>query len=934
LPTVPLGHAYDPLLFAGSIVVACFASYVGLQLVGRSTAVDATGASVRWLAAASAALGVGIWSMHFTGMLALRLSVPVGYDPGLTLLSMVIAVLVSLLGLSVIRREEVPLPQLAGAGVLVGLAISGMHYTGMAAMQVPGEMRYDGGLLAVSVGVAIAASWAALLLALRFRDDGTSGAERGRVAAALLMGVAISGMHYTGMAAARFEGLRPGAALPGDGLLPTDGLALGVGAGALVILGLGLAAAAVDRRLHDAYTAHLRDRTRRYEALLTEISDVVTVLGSDGSVRYESPSVERVFGHDPDGRIGRPAFEHVHPGDRDRVRAALVDGLDRVGDSATVRYRSRTGGGSWRTVEATGVVPDHPELGTVVVTRDVTDRIEAQEKYRAIFRTNPSPVSLSTGGRFVEVNDAFLELYGFSRDEVIGETPEALGMWVDPDERDRIRDALAESGAVSDREVRLRDADGEAFEALFSASAVDLAGEEHWVSVVRDIRERKRFEEALQRQGLHDQLTGLPNRTLFRDRLQHALERADREGTEVAVLSLDVDRFKAVNDSLGHAAGDAVLRSVASRLREVLRDEDTVARVGGDEFAVLLEGVAEVSGIERAAGRVRRAFERPFRAGGNEFTLTASIGAAHSASILGDPDDLVRLADAAMYRVKTPGTTDLHVFDPDRDRDVTERLQREADLERAIREDEIVVHYQPVYRLATEEIVGAEALVRWEHPERGLVSPGEFIPLAEDCGLIVPLGRRVLRLALEQTGRWRAAGLVAPDRFRVGVNLSAHEYREEDLVATLEGTASAAGVPLSMLTLEITETAAVTGRGQLQGLRKQGLRLAIDDFGTGYSSLQYLRHLDADLLKIDRSFISGLEDDDRDRVLVRAILFLARETGITVVAEGVETEGQLAWLRNQGCPEAQGYHFARPVPAARMEELLAGEPERRAAAGG
>ncbi|MFW6193165.1 MAG: EAL domain-containing protein [Gemmatimonadota bacterium] len=934
MPTVPLVHSYDPLLFVGSVVVACFASYVGLQLVGRSSALVGSEASIRWLAAASAAVGVGIWSMHFTGMLALRLSVPVGYNPGLTLLSMAIAVAVSLLGLAVIRRREVPPAQLAGAGVLMGLAISGMHYTGMAAMQVPGEMSYDGGLVAVSVAVAVTASWGALWLALTFRRDGTSAPDGGRALAGAVMGLAISGMHYTGMAAARFEEVRPGASLPEGGLIFTDGLALGVGAASMVILALGLAAVMVDRRLHDAYTAHLRDRTRRYEALLTEISDVVTVLESDGTVRYESPSVARVFGHDPDGRTGRPAFEHAHPGDADRVTAELVDGLDEAGDSATVQFRLRAGDGSWRTVEATGIVPDHPELDTVVVTRDVTDRVQMEGKYRAIFRTNPSPVSLSAEGRFVEVNDAFLELYGLSRDDVIGERPEELGLWVDGDERERIRAVLAATGSVRDREVRLRDADGEAFEALFSASAVDIAGDAYWVSVVQDIRERKRFEEALQRQALHDQLTGLPNRTLFRDRLEHALERADREGTEVAVLALDLDRFKAVNDSLGHPAGDRVLRSVASRLEEVLRDEDTVARVGGDQFAVLLEEVDSPSGIERAAERIRRAFERPFRAEGSEFTLTASIGAAHSASSSREPDDLIRLADAAMYRVKSPGSTDLHVYDPNRDRDVTERLQREAALERAIREGQIVVHYQPVYRLATEEIVGAEALVRWEHPDRGLVPPGEFIPVAEESGLIVPLGRRVLERALEQAGRWRREGLVNPGRFRIGVNLSAREYREDDLVDAVEDAAASAGVPLSMLTLEITETAAVTGRGHLQALREKGLRLAIDDFGTGYSSLQYLRHLDADVLKVDRSFISDLEDDERDQALVKAILFLARETGITVVAEGVETGDQLAWLREQGCPEAQGYYFARPVPGEEMGGLLAGSSGRRAVAGG
>jgi len=275
-----------------------------------------------------------------------------------------------------------------------------------------------------------------------------------------------------------------------------------------------------------------------------------------------------------------------------------------------------------------------------------------------------------------------------------------------------------------------------------------------------------------------------------------------------------------------------------------------------------------------------------------------------------------------MYRSKRAGGKRVHVYDPEADRDVTERLQRESALQRAIEMGELVVHFQPIVRLDTGECVGAETLVRWDRPGRGLVFPGEFIPLAEDTGLIVPLGREVLRLALERVERWREAGLVTPGRFRVGVNLSAREYQEEDLVeAVLEATGDA-GVPLEMLTLEITETIAITGRDRLRPLRERGLRLAIDDFGTGYSSLDYLRHLEADTLKVDRSFIAGLRERRRDEVIVNAILFLAREMGMDAVAEGVETGAQAAWLREAGCREAQGYHFARPGPDGELEELL------------
>jgi diguanylate cyclase (GGDEF)-like protein/PAS domain S-box-containing protein len=921
---IRLVHAYEPILFAGSLILPAFAAYVTLRLLGRARRDAAAGAwATWWLVAASAAMGVGIWSMHFTGMLALRLPARAGYDPLLTFLSMVIAVVVSLLALAVVRRNRVPVSHLCGAGVLMGAAIAGMHYTGMAAMVVPGEMSYRAGLVLLSVAIAVLASLAALGLFLRHRGRETATGKAFQAVASAVMGLAVAGMHYTGMAALRFQGLEPGAGPPG-GMILTDGLALGVGGGSLVILGVGLLAATVDRRLRGVYDEDLRRRERRQEALLAEISDVVTLLDEDGTILYESPSIRHVFGYEPEELVGRTGFDIVHPEDRDELRRTLGGDGSLPDGAATLQYRLRAADGTWRMVESTAVLSDHPELDTVVVTRDITGRMEAQTKYRAIFRTSPSPVIFVREGRFEEVNAAFLELHGLTEEEVIGRTPPELGVWVDPGELERVRDRVLAGHTVRNREVRLRDADGEVFHALLSASVTELAGERYEVAFVQDIRERKRYEEELEHQVLHDGLTGLPNRTLFQDRLEHALERADRDGSEVAVLFLDVDRFKAVNDSLGHTAGDEVLRAVATRLTEVLRGDDTVARLGGDEFAILLEHVTSLADIEAAVSRIRGVFDPPFRVDDNEFTLTASVGAARSGTVGGRPEELVRLADAAMYRVKGPGSTRFHVYDPEQDRGVTERLQREAALERALEAGSLTAHYQPVYELATGEIVATEALVRWEDPERGLVSPARFIPIAEESGLIVPLGREMLRQSLRQAAEWVEAGLVEPDRFRMHVNLSAREYQEEDLVEAVETAVEKAGVTLSLLTLEITETVAVLELDRLESLRDRGLRVAIDDFGTGYSSLQYLLRLRADELKVDGSFIAALGRAPREESLVKGILLIAREMGIEAVAEGVETEEQLRWLREAGCPRGQGFHLARPAPAAEITRWLAG----------
>jgi diguanylate cyclase (GGDEF)-like protein len=436
-------------------------------------------------------------------------------------------------------------------------------------------------------------------------------------------------------------------------------------------------------------------------------------------------------------------------------------------------------------------------------------------------------------------------------------------------------------------------------------------------AAVTSWRLNERTREHMTFQALHDPLTGLPNRTLFVDRLAIALARARRSGALGAVLFLDLDRFKVVNDSLGHHAGDEVLLAVAARLDEVLRVNDTAARFGGDEFTVLAEDFADEADVLELAERVAGAFAAPMAVAGRELALSASIGVA----LMGGaetPEDLLRDADAAMYRAKERGRDRIEVFDETLRERVTKRLELENDLRRAISGGELRTHYQPKVRIDTREIVGVEALVRWEHPERGLVPPGDFIPLAEETGLIIDLGAWVLRDACSRAASWDVT---------VSVNLSRRQLGQEDLLELVAATLAETGLPAERLCLEITESTVMRDPERsletLRALKALGVALAIDDFGVGYSSLSQLKHLPpVDLLKIDKSFVDNLASGVEDRAIVTAILSLAGAYGMTSVAEGVEDADQVAALEALGCELAQGFLFARPQPPEAVDRLL------------
>jgi diguanylate cyclase (GGDEF)-like protein len=453
---------------------------------------------------------------------------------------------------------------------------------------------------------------------------------------------------------------------------------------------------------------------------------------------------------------------------------------------------------------------------------------------------------------------------------------------------------------------------------------------------IRHAIERKRVEAHLAHQGLHDALTGLPNRVLFMDRLALALVRSARRApATVGVLFLDVDRFKAVNDSLGHDAGDELLLEVARRIQASLRPGDSVARFGGDEFCVLC--VAGETDVVAVAKRIAATLKEPFHLGRSEVVVSGSIGISLS-GVQSSPEQLVRDADAAMYRAKERGRGRYELFDEEMSTRAVKRLEIETRLRRAIDDGEFRLLYQPEVDIASGAIVAVEALVRWQHPERGLLPPAEFIQVAEDTALIVPLGEWVMREACRQRKEWRESHQVNGSAPRLFLNMSARQLARPDLVRTISQVVGESGVSSQDLGVEIAESVLMedieTTLNTLNRLKELGLSLSIDDFGTGFSSLSHLKHLPVDTLKVDKSFIAGLGQDSDDSAIVSAAVSLAHALRLTAVAEGVESDSQLSELKQLGCDHFQGYFFARPMPGDSLSQLLASAPETPFTAGG
>jgi len=546
--------------------------------------------------------------------------------------------------------------------------------------------------------------------------------------------------------------------------------------------------------------------------------------------------------------------------------------------------------------------------------------------FRSLVTSSTDLVLVFGAGGCRYASDSVAQVVGRPDRELLGEQ---LARYVHPDDLGHVHAAYTH-GEPSELVFRLLNRFGEWRH--LEVHVTDLRDDRQIRGVVfnaRDISERVRLEEELTKQAFHDALTGMANRALFRDRLEQALARSERSMEVLAVLMIDLDAFKQVNDSLGHDAGDQLLQAVAERFAAEIRPSDTFARLGGDEFAVLVDGAHESHAIA-VAGRLLTALAEPIWIAEHELSVGASIGIALHPGGAGRSEELLRHADVAMYAAKEAGRGRFELFHYDMARELGELLGLEHELRLGLQRGEFTLHYQPEVDLENGDVVGAEALVRWNSPRRGLVPPDRFIPVAETTGLILGLGEFVLREACAQTARWRAEG-VLPERFVIWVNLSGKQLSAGGISRTVKAALRESGLPATCLGLEVTETALVQegasgerARAELRLLHDEGVRIAIDDFGTGFSSLGQLRRFPVDMIKVDRSFVQGVEEDAKDAAITANLVTLAHALGVLAVAEGIESNGQLTSLRGLGCDLAQGYLFARPLPAGQIRDVLAG----------
>jgi diguanylate cyclase (GGDEF)-like protein/PAS domain S-box-containing protein len=935
---------YNALLIGLSYLVAAFAAYTAFHLIECVRAAETVNARRVWLAIAGISMGFGIWAMHFIAMLAVEMPIPVGYDLQVTALSAGFAVFASWAAFGLVENKR---QNLFAAGIVLGVGIDLMHYAGMAALRMAAHIYYDPWLVVLSAALAVTLSTAALY-AIRETPRIVKGrVVLFRVIGAAFMGFAITLMHYTGM---RATFIYPDSGAPNAGLLFNSSfMAVAIGASTLLIVGLALIAALSEDRRKQArdFTAALIDSLPGYFALLDTAgcftrwnANLKTLTGL---------SDERLRGLDATAI----ALEKDHDVLRTRIREVFVNGfaalefgvLNQSGEVRAVHWNGRT-------------IQNEGHQYLLAIGLDMTEGRaaeaqlrESEERFRSIFNSVNDGILLcdASTGKFIDVNQRACEMFGYSVNEMVGRDIELLSSGVPPYTRREAMEWLgkAQSSGSQTFEWCCKVKDSRLFWAEVSIRFAAFGTKAVIVATARDITERKRANDQIAHMARYDILTGLANRSVFVEALKQAIARVLRGAKSFAVLSLDLDHFKDVNDTLGHPVGDLLLQAVADRLRANVREFDTVARFGGDEFAVILTNIQEPADAaivsERildairepvairqsaAAGgladKILKAVSEPFLIEGNEIRSSTSVGIAVYGPAAPDPETMLSQADVALYRAKSDGRGIYRFFSDAMDTEVRARVSMTRELREAIGSDQLFLLYQPQVDVDTGRIVGLEALVRWHHPTLGVVGPDKFIPAAEKNGLIVPLGGWIIRAVCRQIKQWLDADIALP---ATAVNLSGVQFKrplqlEEDIVASL----AESGLPARLLELELTESVLMTASREhndlLLRLRKAGHRIVIDDFGIGYSSLDYLRRYPADRMKIAQTFTADIGIVAGNDAIVRVALGLARELGMEVVVEGVETAAQLKLLKAWGCHLVQGYYFSRPLSVPEVTALL------------
>jgi diguanylate cyclase (GGDEF)-like protein/PAS domain S-box-containing protein len=868
-----------------------------------------------WLFVAATVFGAGVWAIHLIAELAYKPASPITYDAGLIALSFVATIGAVWLGMYIAQRHAAPI---LGGGV-IGSGIAAMHYTGMAALQAPTQQHWDAGYVLASVAIVITAA------AVTMRVSSRGPALPGRLMAVLLLVLAIVGLHFTPVVAT--NPADPLIVAPGHAIAPTI-LALAVGTVTALIAALGLLGLIVDNYLEERIRSSVDHLAR---ALRIAHTGSVELDLRTGAITW-SDETYRVFGLDPNlpAPVGEAFLALIHPDDRAACETQAFARQAAAGrrrydkPCADLRFRIVLPGGAVRWVhhESELVLDQNgAPVRWIGTYKDVTEAHEAEESLKLVFEDNPGPMWLFDPEtmKFLAVNEAAVALYGYDKEAFMKLT---LLDIVPQRDRDAVEHAIRNNPAAGGSPSRVWQhvkADGTEIDVLTYWRRTMFGSWPAQLVAVMDVTEQRKTEARMAHMAHHDALTGLPNRVLFHERLDEALLRVRRYAEVLSILCLDLDKFKNINDTLGHPAGDKLLVAVAERLRTCLRDCDMAARFGGDEFAILQSGLAGPHEAGALAERIVALLSEPFDVEGQQAMIGTSVGIALAPADGETADQLLTSADIALYQAKEDGRRSFRYFEHGMDALLQARRTLELELRNALGAGELEVYYQPLVTLETNVISGFEALLRWHHPQRGMLYPAQFIPIAEETGLIVPIGEWVLRQACAEAVRW-------PNDLKVAVNLSPVQFKKSNFLQVVISTLATTGLPAAQLELEITESILLeeskTNLANLHRLRALGVGIAMDDFGTGYSSLSYLRAFPFDKIKIDRSFIAALGESADCQAIVRAITNLGSSLGIPTTAEGAETEKQLAWVREAGCTEMQGFLFSRPVPASEIAGLL------------
>ena len=664
----------------------------------------------------------------------------------------------------------------------------------------------------------------------------------------------------------------------------------------------------------------------------------LAVIDSHGVFVFVNPAAEELMGSQPGGLLGkRPADIAL-----ERVRTdgtvylsedyPMAVSLREQRELRSLVFGLRSPEGTVRWLELnSSLLPMGAagEFGVVATLSDITERRQTEERLRlafeAIRQSGEGILMTDAGHRIFSVNPAFEAKTGYSADEAMGHTPALLSSGRNNEDFYREMQARLESEGYWQGEIWNQRKNGDAYPEWLNVSTVrEHEGQpRYYVYIYSDMTEHFEAQRRIELLVHHDPLTGLPNRVLLRDRVEQATAQANRSQSRVALMFLDLDRFKNINDSLGHPVGDELLKEVVTRLKRCVRESDTISRQGGDEFMIVLNDVRDSEAVSRVAEQIQLQISEPMEIEGHRLSTSFSIGVSIYPDDGQDFDTLLKKADTAMYHAKEAGRNSHRFFTEQMNRQVVEHLTLETQLRRALENREFVLHYQPQMDLHEGTIIGVEALIRWNSPENGLVSPARFIPVAEESGLIVPIGAWVLREACRQAREWQEAG-IAP--FVMAVNLSAVQFRHHDLINSVINALVLSDLDSQWLELELTESILIQDAeatlDAIRGLKALGIKLSVDDFGTGYSSLTYLKRFSVDKLKIDQSFVRDLARDPEDAAIVRAIIQMAHSLRLRTIAEGVESEELATLLRVFHCDEIQGFWFARPMPPRELEDFL------------